>query len=150
MALVQRIPGADMTGIVDSGVSAITYDANGNYSSGGIQFGTVVKLKTSGGMFIVQQTTTNDRPLGVAYSDPAAGPNEPVSVQKLGRAKVMASGAISQGDLVACATNGQIATAAAAGVSDQSIVGVALEAATQAGDLITVDLMIGSYTQVNA
>ena len=150
MAWFQRIPGADVTGMVDSGVSAITYDSNGNYSSGGIQFGTVVKYKTSSGINTVQITTTNDRPYGVAISDPAAGPNEAVLIQTLGQCKVLAGGAISQGDLVACTTNGEIATAAAAGVSDQSILGFALEAASQAGDLITVQLQVGSFTQVNA
>ena len=150
MAWAQRLPGADVTGQVDSGVTALTYDANGNYSSGGLQFGTVAKYKTTGGINTVVATTTGDMPFGIVLSDPAAGPSEAVTLQVYGQAKVMAGGAISQGDLVYCTTNGQIATAPAPGVSQSYLVGRALEPASQAGDLIAVALMIGSATQVNA
>lgn len=150
MAFSQQIIGGKLNCLVDSGVTAITYDANGNYSSGGIAFGTCVKGNASGSSGDVVIASTNDHVLGIATDDPAAGPSTSVSVQYEGVAKVLAGGAVALYDLVSCDSTGRVVTAAAPGVSDKWLVGVALEPATAAGDLIAVQLGIFGATNVNA
>ena len=152
MAFQEHIVGGSVPCTASSSVTAVSYDANGNYSSGGIPFGTCVKLDTSGKMGdVVACSAAGDHAFGVACEDPAAGPSEAVKVQRLGVAKCLAAAAVSLGDLVYVAdTSGRGGTAPAPGVSDKWIVGTALEAATAAGDLISVSLSVDAATNVNA
>jgi hypothetical protein len=150
MAFRTFVPGGSLQMIADSGVTAITLDSSGNWSSGGIQYGLCVKQNTSGSPLDVVIASTNDHILGIACEDPAAGPSQPVEVQHLGVAKVLAGAALSLGDLVSCDSTGRVVTAAAAGATDKWLVGLALEAATAAGDLISVQLGIFGATNVNA
>lgn len=152
MAFSEHVQGGSVPCIASASVTAITYDANGNYSSGGIQFGTCVKLDTTGKMLdVVACSAAGDHAFGIALEDPAAGPSEAVQVQRLGVAKVRAGGAIALGDLVYVTdTSGRVGTAPAPGVSQKYIVGVALEAAAQAEDLISVALAVDAATNVNA
>lgn len=150
MAFRVAVPGGSISCVVDSGVSAITYDANGNYSSGGIQFGLCVKGNASGSSLDVVVGSTNDQCIGIACEDPAAAPGNEIEVQTIGVAKVLAGAAVSLFDLVSCDSTGRVVTAAAAAATSKYLVGRALEAATAAGDLISVQLGTFGSTNVNA
>lgn len=152
MAFQEHIIGGSVPCIASSSVTAITRDANGNYASGGIPFGTCVKLDTSGSSGdVVACSAAGDHAFGVACEDPAAGPNDAVQVQRHGVAKVLAGGAINYGDLVYVGdSSGRVTTAPAAAATDKWIVGTALEDATAAGDLISVALSVDAATNVNA
>ncbi len=151
MAFTENIIGGSVPCQVDSSVSAITLDSKGNYSSGGIQYGTCVKLNASGKIGDVLICTTADHAFGVAITDPAAGPSASVRVARLGIVKCRAGAAVSLGDLVYVAdSSGRVGTAPAAGASQSYIVGTAMEAATQAEDLISVALSVDAATNVNA
>lgn len=149
MAWRQLIPGGSIPCIADAGVAAITYDANGNYLSGGIPFGTCVKLNGAGSSLDVVPAVANNQVLGIACEDPAAGPGQAVEVQSIGRAKALAGAAVALGALVSSDATGRVVTAAAPAATSQYLVGVALEAATAAGDLITVELYVSGSTNVN-
>lgn len=142
--------------IASANVTNPTYTADqyGNltYTSGGIpQYCCVVQDLATGNPLDVTLSGANANIIGVAQDAPATGPNRPVNVQKSGIAKVSAASAINIGDLVATTgTGGQIATAPAAGATQTYIVGRALTAATEQGDIVSVQLMIGAATQVNA
>lgn len=141
-----------------SNVTAVTYsaDAFGNltYSSGGIRQFAVVVLDTATGKpgdIKVAASAAGSLPLGVLQDYPALGPNAPANVQVSGVSKVRASASLSVGDLVYVAdSSGRVGTAPAAGVSQSYILGRALTAATQADDIISVELLIGAATNVNA
>lgn len=148
MAFEQSI-GASLPCVVDAGVTAITRDANGNYASGGIQFGTCVKGNAAGSAGDVVVASTNDQILGIARVDPAAGPGEAIEVQYEGVAKVLAGAALALYDLVSCDATGRVVTAAAPAATSKYLVGKALEAATAAGDLISVQLGVFGSTNVN-
>lgn len=151
MAFTENIIGGSVPCQASSSVTAITLDSKGNYSSGGIQYGTCVKLDTSGKLGDVVVASTGNHAFGVAITDPAAGPSASVRVQRLGVAKCRAGGAVSLGDLVYVTdSSGRVGTAPAAGASDSWIVGTAMEAATQAEDLISVALSVDAATNVNA
>lgn len=152
MAFSQRVPGSDLSGLVSPSVTAITLDSNGNYSSGGIPFGTCVKVDTTDTTnAVVPCSAAGDKVDGIAITDPAAGPGASVLLQTMGVAKCLAGGAINYGDLVYCGdASGRVTTAPAPGVSQKYIVGKALEPATAAGDLISVQLGIFGATNVNA
>ena len=150
MAWVQRIPGADLSMRSSSSVSALSYDADGNYTSGGIPFGYCVKRDTSGSPGDVVLASTNDQICGIATSDPATGPSQSISVQDLGTAKCAAGAAITIGDLVSCDSTGRVVTAAAPAATSKYLVGVAEESATAAGDYISVRLGVFGSTNVNA
>lgn len=150
MAFRQAVKGGTLPCIADLSVTAITLDANGNYSSGGIQFGLCVKGNASAKSLDVVIASTNDQILGIACEDPAAAPGEAVQVQYEGVAKVLAGAAVSLYDLVSCDSTGRVVTAAAPAVTSKYLVGKALEAATAAGDLISVQLGVFGSTNVNA
>lgn len=150
MAFREIVPGGSLPCIADSSVTAITRDADGNYSSGGIPFGSCVKGNASGKSLDVVLASTNDQILGIACEDPAVGPGDAVEVQHLGVAKVLAGAAVSLFDLVSCDSTGRVVTAAAAAATSKYLVGKALEAATAAGDLISVQLGVFGSTNVNA
>lgn len=150
MAFETHVQGGSLPCVVDSGVSAITYDSDGNYSSGGLRYGTLVKLNASGSAMDVIAASTNDQVLGVVGDDPAAGPGEGVRIITDGVAKILAGAAVSLGDLVSSDSTARVVTAAAAAATSKYLVGVALEAATAAGDLIAVKLGTFGSTNVNA
>lgn len=150
MAWEQRIPGADLTGHANPSTTAISYDASGNYSSGGIPFGTVVVKDTSDGIDYVSIASSANLPYAVAATDPAAGPSETVRLVRLGSCKVLAGAAITIGDLLVVGdSSGRATTAGAAGHNGAWLLGVAEESATAAGDLITVRLMIGAQQLIS-
>lgn len=151
MAFIENVIGGSVPCQVSSSVTAITLDSKGNYTSGGIQFGTAVKLDTTGKLGDVIIASTGNEPFGICITDPAAGPSASCRVQTLGVTKCRAGAAISLGDKVYVTdASGRVGTAPAAGVSQSFIVGTALEPAAQAEDLISVRLLIGAATQVNA
>jgi hypothetical protein len=82
-----------------------------------------------------------DIPIGV-ITDEAAGAAEPVNVRLLGSSRgtqtMVASAPIAQGALLEPAANGRVATLGA-GAGTHHVVGRALDAAANAGDLIEVD-----------
>lgn len=144
--------------ITSSNVTGVTYsaDAFGNltYASGGIRQYAVVQLDTATGNTLdikVASTAAGLLPIGVLQDYPALGPGAPANVQVNGISKVRASGAVSVGDLVYVSdTAGRVGTAPAAGVSQSYIVGRALTAATQTDDILSVELLLGAATNVNA
>lgn len=82
-----------------------------------------------------------DVPIGV-ITDEAAAIGDPVNVALLGSARntlrMVASAAIAQGALVEPAASGRVATKGA-GAGSHYVVGRALDAAANAGDVIEVD-----------
>lgn len=129
-----------------SNVTAITKDANGNYSSGGIPQGVCVVMDAADGSFdAITIATTGQFILGVADSYPATGPGDSCIVQTLGVARIKAHSAITMGDIVKVgASDGTIATVGADGATSQYVVGIALETAAEAGDFIAVQLQPSS------
>lgn len=135
--------------IVNSSVTAISYTAGSGgdltYSSGGLQYGTgviydssnnTVKAPTAAG------TAAGGAVIGVVATWPAAPPSGSVLLQVGGQAKVLSSAAISLNDQVMCAgTSGKFQTAT--GATPELVCGVALEAATGANQLITVEFFPG-------
>lgn len=138
--------GQDMTRTVDSGVTAVTLTASGDYSSGGIAQYSVVKLNASGKIGDVIVATTGDFPDGIIQTNSKGnGPGNTCAVRRAGISKVLAGAAITLGDLVYVGdTSGRVKTVPADGATSVYIVGQALEAATAAGDVIMVQLQIGS------
>lgn len=130
-------------------VSAVTWTGTPPvYSSGGINQYAVVVLDTSDTTFeaVTLPAGSAAKAFGVSLSSPV-GPGESVEVMTDGIAKCRAASAISKGDTVMVAdTNGQIATATAA--TANFVVGIALEPATAAGQIITVllDPSMGKVT----
>jgi len=81
-----------------------------------------------------------DQPFGVILDTASAG--QAVPVQKTGVTKCVANGAITKGNRVhIAATTGRIDDSST-GTAGTIYVGQALEAATAAGDIISVDLTI--------
>lgn len=137
--------GRDKTRVVSSSVSAITLDSKGNYSSGGIAQGTIVKLYTSGSARDVVAAGAGDYPDGVVVSSSKGnGPGLTCTVRDEGVVKVIAGGAISLGDLLKADASGHAVTKAADGATTEYLIGQALEAATGSGDLISVQMRIGT------
>lgn len=147
-----------------SNVSAITYTGNpATYSSGGIPQFCVVTLDTAtgNGRDVKLATANTDQAIGILQnSGPGVLPGsaglgavaagDACDVAIHGISKVQAGGAITVGQQVAVNASGQVVAAPAAGVSQVFIIGRALTAATAAGDLVEVLLMLGAATQVNA
>jgi hypothetical protein len=84
-----------------------------------------------------------DDPIGV-MTDEAAAAGDPMNVRLLGSGKgtvtMVASAAIAQGALLEPAANGRVATLGV-GAGTHRVVGRAMDAAANAGDLIEVDAM---------
>lgn len=158
MAFEVQGASTNRTYITSTNVTSVTYTADqyGNltYSSGGIRQFQVVALDAATGNALdikVASTAAGLLPVGVLQDYPALGPGVPANVQVNGQSKVRAAAAVSVGDLVYVSdTSGRVGTAPAAGVSQSYIVGRALTAATQADDILTVELLIGAATNVNA
>lgn len=132
--------GDDLTMQAAASVSAITKDANGNYSSGGIPQYAAVKLDASGAVpNDVVIATTGDIAFGIAQSGPATGTSQSMSVRTLGISKALAGAAIVVGVQVYVGdSSGRLKTVTAAGATGVVVVGLALTPATAAGDVFTV------------
>lgn len=92
-----------------------------------------VKMTAEG---IVVATAAADNVIGFLQREAKAGETVPVMIHGITMAK--ASAAIAKGDCVAAAADGAVATSTA------KYCGVAMEAATAAGDIIPVLIKFGS------
>lgn len=157
MAFEVQGSSTNRTYTTSANVTAVTYSADqyGNltYSSGGIRQFQVVMLDTATGKpgdIKVASTAAGTLPLGVLQDYPALGPNAPANVQVSGISKVRAGAAVSVGDLVYVVdTSGRVGTAPAPAATNSYIVGRAITAATEADDILSVELLLGATTQVN-
>lgn len=138
--------GDDLSYQAASTVSAISYDANHNYSSGGIPQFRAVKIDASGGVVNdVIVASTGNRIVGIIQSAPATGPSQSCSVRFNGVSKAVAKGAIAVGDQVYVGdTAGRLSTVTAEGATSVNMVGIALTSAVGDDDLFVVQLQIGS------
>jgi len=138
--------GMDLTFQGASTVSAITRDANGNYSSGGIVQYSAVKLDASGGVVNdVIVAGIGDRCIGIIQNAPAVGPSQSATVRHDGITKCLAKGAVAVGDQVYVkSASGQVGTVPAETTTSVNTVGFALTAAAADGDVFTVLLNIAS------
>lgn len=161
MAVIEQGPGDLRTYVASSNVTAVSATVtNGaiTYSSGGIrQYCAVVddSVNTSNPRDVKLATSSGSvMPIGISQDFGqygAVGPNQPIQVAVRGICKARASGVVNMGDLVYVAdSSGRLGTAPAAGVSQSYIVGRAVTAATEADDIFSCELHIGSATQVNA
>ncbi len=143
--------GLDKTRTVDAGVTAITLDSAGNYSSGGIPQYSVVQLNTAGSIGDVIVGAVGVFPEGVIQTNSKNnGPKNTCAVRYTGTSKVLASAAITIGQLVYVAdSSGRVGPIPADGATSVYIVGQALQAATAVGDIIMVQLMIGSQRVIS-
>ena len=76
--------------------------------------------------------------IGIAAHDTVSG--RPVTVFADGVQRPTAAGAIAAGALVKCAADGRVTTYTAGTDAPEGLVGVALEAATNAGDRLAVKM----------
>lgn len=131
---------ATISARASSNVTGVTYDANGNYSSGGIPQYRVVVWDTTGEDEVALPSGADVPACGVAISGPTTT-GQTVTLATKGRVRVEAHGAITALDLVMVAANtGRITTATAAG--NHYIIGQAMQAAANQGELIEVELML--------
>ncbi len=144
---------SDIPGVASSNVSALTWTGNPPvYSSGGIPQYSVVTPDTATGYTedVILATSTTVVPLGISQDGPSVGPGGSVRIRTAGVSKAIAGGAISYGDLLMVNSSGQVVTATAAGATNFFTIGKALSAATASGDVISVQVMIGSSQYINA
>jgi len=120
------------------------------YNSGGIPQYSVVTQDTGTGNVgdVIVATSTTVMPIGISQDGPAIGPGNSVRVRTDGISKAIAGAAISVDALLMVNGSGQVVTATAAGASNFFTIGKALTAATQAGDIVSVRLRIGSSQYV--
>jgi len=90
---------------------------------------------------VTKATASNQTLIGVLQNDPESG--EPAAVAFSGVSKVIAGGAISAGDYVTADANGK-AVASSGAIYDERTIGIALEDASGADEVIPVLLTIGS------
>lgn len=95
-------------------------------ASADVKKGQVVVI--SGDMTVAPSTAASAKVLGVAMFDAKSG--EPVSVETEGLFSMKASGAITAGDKVASAADGAVAKA-----TDANTVGLAINSATNGGEV---------------
>lgn len=147
-----HITGGDLDTVGSTNVSALTYDALGNYLSGGIPYGCAVMQDTGTGKTDdVILATTGLAIRGICATQPAVGPQMACKAQALGIAICQASAAVTIGQTVYVAnTSGQLGPVPALGATNVIAQGQALTAATQAGDLFSVQLVLNAANQVNA
>jgi hypothetical protein len=153
MAWETNVIGGDLPRRASANVSALTWSGNPpQYASGGIPQFCVVTPDTGTGVAgdVILATATTVAPLGVAQDGPASGPGQSVRVRTIGESKVIAGGVIAVGDLVMVTTGGKVLVATAPGATNFFIVGRASSPAAADGDVITVQLMLGSTQYVNA
>ena len=98
-----------------------------------------VKFASTAGEVVVS-AAGSDSHAGILQNDPADG--EVADVAVLGIAKASAEGSISVGDFVTSNSTGQLQTTTTA---NDHVIGVALEAATTANDIIMVAVALNNY-----
>lgn len=127
-----------------SGVSAITYDSNHNYSSGGIKQFSAVKADSSGAVpYDFVAATTGDLIIGFVQSNVGGSQSAPVQIN--GVTKARAKGAVTVGaQCYVGDSTGAIAVVTAEGATSVNAVGVALTPATADGDIFTLLIQTGS------
>ncbi len=114
------------------GAMPAEFDVNTNLqqkvlkASEDVKKGQVVVI--SGDMTVAPSTAASAKVLGVAMFDAKSG--EPVSVETEGLFSMKASGAITAGDKVASAADGAVAKA-----TDANTVGLAINSATNGGEV---------------
>lgn len=130
-----------VTRIASANVSALSFTSSDGstivYSSGGIPQYYCVTEDTSSALFgdVKLQTTLSGKVIGIAQDAPAVTAGQPVRICVGGSCKAYAGAAITYGDSLAVNASGQVVTAPTA---TEYTVGRAMEAAVEAGDLITV------------
>ena len=102
----------------------------------------------SGDQTVKLCTTDHLNAIGILQNDPDT--NEAALVRLEGTSKAVASGAITAGTRVVATTDGKIAAVAAAGATEQDVIGIALESAAADGDVIEIDLIQESYVKGTA
>lgn len=121
------------------GVAPISFVAGGT-----IGINRLVKLDSTTNQVVVTSAIT-DLAIGTALNSASSG--ELVSVQMFGKAKAVASGAITLGDQVMPTGSGSGKCVTAAGATAKSC-GVALEAAGADGDVIEILLAVPNVNGV--
>jgi hypothetical protein len=96
----------------------------------------VVKLSGSANT-VIQSTGDTDKHLGICQNAPATG--QAAQILTHGRAKAEAGAAITLGDILSADGTGRVVTIGA-GTALKYCIGQALEAATAAGDIISVQV----------
>ena len=92
-------------------------------------------VKWDGSGALVVGAAVTDVPAGVLQNKPASG--YPAEVVALGPTKLSADAAISQGALIGCADEGQAEPKVIGTATTEYVAGVALEAASNAGEIIS-------------
>ena len=93
----------------------------------------VVRLATDGQVEVC--TSATERPLGILQNKPDAADVE-ANVMIIGVSKFVADAAVSVGAALGTSADGQVVTKTGSG-TDGFVIGTALEASAQAGDIIT-------------
>jgi hypothetical protein len=109
-------------------ISDVTFEAAADLSTKQFHF---VKLSAANTVDVC--TATTDNPIGILQNKPSAA-GRPAVVRLFGMSKVVASGIISAGALIATEADAEAGIPA----TNDPVVGKALEAATAQGDLIKV------------
>ena len=109
-------------------ISDVTFEAAADLSAKQFHF---VKLTAANTVNVC--TATTDNPIGILQNKPSAA-GRPAVVRLFGISKVVASGAISAGALIATESDAEAGTPA----TSDPVLGKALEAAAAQGDLIKV------------
>jgi len=104
---------------------------------------TLVKQSTADDVVVAAAAAT-DLVIG-ATQDVAPAAGERVDLAIIGITYITAGAAITRGSRLMSDASGRVITAAAAAGSNVMTVGVAMEAATAAGDVIRVNLVPGTF-----
>lgn len=98
-----------------------------------------VKMASTAKQVIVGAAAT-DRVIGIVQNDPAAGEEALVAIA--GACKAAAETSVSVGDYVASSSTGRVKTTT---TGNDDVIGLALEASSAAGDIITIVLRGFNY-----
>ena len=100
----------------------------------------VVKAASTAGEVKVAGTAATDGILGIVQNDPIA--DQEAEVAAVGICKAAAEASVSYGDYLTTSTTGRVKATTTDG---DSLVGIALEASSSAGDIIRIALALGKY-----
>lgn len=151
--------GVDLPYVASANVPALTWSGNPPLvTSGGIPQYAVVTydLATGNQSDVIVASSSTVMPIGVAQSaGPQPGsavtaPGQSLMVRTQGISKCIAGAAITVGQLLAVNASGQVVAAPAPAATNVFLIGQAESAATAAGDLVSVRLMLGATQQVSA
>lgn len=152
------LQGTDLPYRASANVSQPTFTGNPPvYSSGGLPQYRVVTydLATGNQSDVILASSTTVMPLGISQSGGpipgvgVSGPGNSVQVRTQGVSKVEAGAAITVGALLMTDGTGRVVTATAPAATNIFLVGQAESAATAAGDLVSVRLLLGATQQIN-